>query len=498
MAPSAPAMIEAVRVRPAAKVATPQWLLDAVVLSGLTVLIGLVYWIVDAPLYNPIDSIDDWLYTALFTNFDFAYHHFGFTYYASRLPWIVPNLLVQDVVPYRIAYFLVHGTFFLGGGAALFVLVRRFLGRLPAFAAYVALLGSQLFYISEAWQYVDGAVITYFLVAFAFGITETRGRRRAAALFAAGFFLAAAVATDILVIVLALGFPLLYAAVNPLRGHARRLRADCLAFASGSALLVSAGCIFSGVNGDGWWFLGPQLRAAETISAAQYRAANYDWVVREPRLIAPLLVLVMGALVLPRLPRRDRQERSRFRFAVACYAYLLFGLAFFAVFEATGAAVLQYSFSESLMVPAMALGLASVVFAAADVVQGITHRSRLLLLVAVGAALLPALLIYPRDSTGLVGSTGTWIALGVGLVMVVCVLGGVGRRWSPRARATPASPPSACSCSASTSQSPAAMTSSAEPPSVRRMGRSTTSACNWLRSYARADSSERHRTSGTA
>jgi hypothetical protein len=430
-------MIEAVLARPDARAATHRWLLDAALLSGLTVLIGLVYWLVDAPLYNPSGSIDPWLYTALFTNFGFTYHHFADTYYASRLPWVVPNLLVHDVFPWRVAYFVVHGAFFLGGGVALFVLVRRFLGRLPAFVAYAALLGSQLFYSAETWDYVDGAVITYFLVAFACGITEARGRRRAAALFAAGFFLAAAVATNIFVSVLALGFPLLYAAVNPLRGHARRLRADGLAFVSGSAVLVLAGCIFSRANGEGWWFLGPQIRAAETLSAAPYRAATYGWVVREPRLIAPLLVLVMGGLVLPLLPRRDRQQRSRFRFAVACYAYLLFSLAFLTVIELTGGAVLEYSYYESLMFPAMALGLASVVFAAAAVVHGIAARSRLLL-VAVGAALTPILIVYLHDTTGLIGPTGTWISLGVGAVMVVCVLGALGRRWSARARAASA------------------------------------------------------------
>src|SRR4051812_23053776 len=430
------AMIERA-ARPAARAATHLWLLDAALLSGLTVLIGLVYWLVDAPLYNPVGSIDPWIYTALFTNFDFIYHHFGDTYYASRLPWVVPGLLVHDVLPYRLAYFVLHGAFFLAGGVALFVLVRRFLGRLPAFVGYAALLGNQLYYVAETWEYVDGAIVTYFLVAFACGITDARGKQRAPALFAAGFFLAAAVATNIFVIVFAPGFALLYAAVNPLRGHARRLGSDALAFTSGSAVLVLAGCIFSRANGAGWWFLGPQFRALGAINTGDYRAATYDWVVQEPRLIAPLLVLVMGGLVLPHVPRRERQERRRFRLAVACYAYLLFSQAFLTVFQFTRGPALQYSYYESLMFPAMALGLASVVFAAAAVVQGMAARSRLLL-VAVGAALLPLVLIYLRDTPALVGSTGTWIALGVGVAMVVCALGGLGRRWSAGARAASA------------------------------------------------------------
>jgi hypothetical protein len=425
-------MIEAVRARPAAQ-ATPRWVADAAVLIVLTALIGGVYWVVDAPLYNPSGSIDPWLYTGLFTNFAFTYHLFWNTYYASRLPWVVPGLLLHDLFPDRVAYFILHGAFFVGGGVALFVLVRRFLGRLPAFVAYAALLGNQLYYTAETWEYVDGAVITYLLAAFACGVTNANGRRRVLALFAGGFFLAAGVATNVFAVVFALGFPLLYAAANQFRGHARRVATDTLAFVCGAALLVGGGCAFAAANGAGWWFLGPQLHAIGAINTDMYRAPNYDWVIREPRLLAPLLVLILGGLILPLVPRRDVNERRRWRFAVSCYAYLACSEVFLIAYQLTSGPALQYAYYESLLFPALALGLAAAVYAVGTATEGAVVRPRLLG-VSVCAALAPVLLVYLRDTTELVGSAGTTTVLVVGAISAALMLYAVVRPLSAHLR----------------------------------------------------------------
>ena len=82
----------------------------------------------EAPLYNPSGTVDPWLYTALWVNFDQIYEHFGNTYYASRLPWIVPGRIPYGVLPVDAAYWVFHGLAFVGGVTALFVLVRRHLG----------------------------------------------------------------------------------------------------------------------------------------------------------------------------------------------------------------------------------------------------------------------------------------------------------------------------------------------------------------------------------
>ncbi|HYZ93137.1 MAG TPA: hypothetical protein VFA34_12220, partial [Actinomycetota bacterium] len=93
-------------------------------LGGVLGVAALAYWWTRAPLYNPSGTIDPWLYTALFVNFDQFYDHFQNTYYASRLAWIVPGRVAHAALPVDAAYWVLHGLAFCGGIAALFFLVR--------------------------------------------------------------------------------------------------------------------------------------------------------------------------------------------------------------------------------------------------------------------------------------------------------------------------------------------------------------------------------------
>src|SRR5436189_4253135 len=95
-------------------------------LAGLVlVTIGLsgTYWWTSAPRFNPGTAIDPWLYTALFVNFDFIYKTFGYTYYATRLPWIIPGYLLNLLFSPVAAYYILHLVFFFGGGLFAYFLV---------------------------------------------------------------------------------------------------------------------------------------------------------------------------------------------------------------------------------------------------------------------------------------------------------------------------------------------------------------------------------------
>jgi hypothetical protein len=381
-----------------------------VFLAVLTGLIAATYVAVAAPLYNRTNTIDPWVYTGLFTNFSFTYHLFWNTYYASRLPWIVAGLVLHRALPDRAAYFVLHAFFFFGGAIALFIIVRRFLGRLPAFVAFAALIANQLYYNAETWDYVDGAVVTFLLTGFAFALTRAAGRRRVLALASGGFLVTAGVATNIFAFALAVPFAALYAAVNYGRPFIRRVALDSLAFAAGAGLLILACCLFSWHYGTHWWFLKPQIRATSAINPASYRAGNYDWVVRTPRLMAPLLLLATGAIMIRTGARSNVADRSRWRFAVGAWLYLLFCEGFYIVYELAGSAPLEYSFYESLLLPGTALTVGAVVYGAAREVRSVGLRA---LLVAGGviAAVGPLYVIYLRDSIGLLGTTGSKVTL---------------------------------------------------------------------------------------
>jgi hypothetical protein len=413
--------VDAARTRPwpaSERLLTRAWRSDAAALTLLTGVIAIVYVLVDAPLYNP-PGIDDWVYTGLFMNFHFIYDLFWNTYYASRLPWVVPGFALHHFLPDHAAYFVLHGAFFFGGAIAAFALVRRFLGRLAAVVAYVLLIGNQLYYNANAWNYVDGAVVTYLLVAFACGVTLATGARRVASMFTSGFFLAAGVATNVFVGPLALGLPLLYVAVHRVRGRGRgrEIALDVAAVAAGIAVLLVGGGIFASANGGRFWFLGPQLRAVSAIDPRAFRSLTYDWVGRSPRLLVPLLLLLVGAIVLPRARRLDPDCR-RLRFAIGAYAYLALAEAYFVAYELAGGAPLEYAFYESLQLPAIALGAAAVVYGLTVAVGGLRRRSLVLALAGL-AGTAPLLIIYLPDSDALVGSHGMEITVAVSVLAAV-------------------------------------------------------------------------------
>src|SRR5688572_30912076 len=104
------------------------WLIEAAALGAITAVVAAGYWATQPPLYNPAGSIDPWLYTALFINFDQIYAAFSETYYPTRLPLIVPGYVLNLLFDPTTAYFLLHGGFFLAGGVFVYLLARSWFG----------------------------------------------------------------------------------------------------------------------------------------------------------------------------------------------------------------------------------------------------------------------------------------------------------------------------------------------------------------------------------
>src|SRR5215211_1737493 len=234
----------------ARRVADVAWVraiaIDAAVLVVLTSATAAVYVWTKAPLYNPFGTIDPWLYTALWTNFDQIYESFPRTYYISRVPWIVPGYALNEIFDARTASLVLHTAFFLGGGVLFYVLCRRWLGVAAAAIGYVALIGCQMYFNAHRWDYQEGAVLTYMIGAYAFSLVRTESPLvRAASLALGGCFAAAMVTTRIIDAAYLVGLPLLSIAVSADLPSAVRLRQfgrDVAAFAAGAgALLVACG-----------------------------------------------------------------------------------------------------------------------------------------------------------------------------------------------------------------------------------------------------------------
>ena len=130
-------------------------------LAAVTAAVLVVLWLVDTQPFAIPGTIDPWLYTALSANFDVTYHWFGATYYAARLPQLIPGIALNEVVTPTEAYLVVHIVLYLAGAVFVYLLARRLFGVVVALVVYPVFLTNVVYVDAHTWDYFDGFVITY-------------------------------------------------------------------------------------------------------------------------------------------------------------------------------------------------------------------------------------------------------------------------------------------------------------------------------------------------
>jgi hypothetical protein len=160
----------------------------------LAVFGAVLLWLAFGPfaIYAPAGFVDPWLYTGYFRNFSYLLQHHGFTYYVSRLPWIIPGRIAFSVASPEFASLLLCAAIVTISGIALYWTVRWHYGPSPAVIAALALITNAYFMSAAGWQYPDGAAIAYAMVAIALylkphGNPEWNGFLAAGALTLSGF-----------------------------------------------------------------------------------------------------------------------------------------------------------------------------------------------------------------------------------------------------------------------------------------------------------------------
>jgi hypothetical protein len=413
-------IVDAALVRPIA--------VDVVVLVVLTVATAAVYVWTKPPLYNPFGTIDPWLYTALWMNFDQIYDAFPGTYYISRVPWIVPGYVLNGIFDdARTAAVVLHTTYFLSGGILFYVLCRRWLGVVPAAVGYVALIGCQMYFNAHRWDYHEGGVLTYMIAAYAFSLVRTQSPwLRGASLALGGFFAAAMVTTRIFDVVYLTGLPLLYFAVTaglPRVAWLKQSARDVGAFAVGAAGLLAACGLFAKSHGEEFLFFMPQVRVVQATSGGYNQLQVDQWLPSAPYFWVPLFVILFAAAVLAVGPKHERVAR---RVLMAATSWLTLTYVGFALWQFLGDGWLfnlGYYFSSFLVPTLLCLTAAASVLVGA---QSLSRRSILIGVLSTVAVLGPVIWIYRSDS-GLRVATGyrddsyiaTFVAMGVALLLAV-------------------------------------------------------------------------------
>jgi hypothetical protein len=263
--------------------------------------------LVHTQIYTDPWTIDPWLYTALMTNFDFIYHHFVTTYYASRLPLVLPGYFLNSFLTPQQAYIVLHIVFFLAGALFMYLLVRTLFGVRVAVLVYPAVLMNAIYVNAHTWDYMDGFVITYLSGGLYF-LASCTGRTSRVRPALAGFFFAAAAMTNLFATVLVLAAVAAYLVVRWTKYRSAafaRVAVEAAWFLTGVGVLLVGCGLFARSHGGRFLFFMPSIDALSAINLADYQASDNEWMRGEPRLLVPVF---LAALVALAWRRRHRPE----------------------------------------------------------------------------------------------------------------------------------------------------------------------------------------------
>ena len=371
--------------------------------------------LVHTQIYTEPGTIDPWLYTSLMTNFDFVYEHFNSTYYASRLPAILPGYVLNSFLTPQQAYVVLHLAFFLAGALFLYLLARRLLGLRVAVLLYPAFLTNAIYVDAHTWDYVNGFVMTY-LAGGLYFLSSCIGRRSRVRPALAGFFLAATAATNLFATLLVLAGIAAYLVVRWItdrRAAVARVAVEAAWFLTGAAVLIVACGLFAHNHGGRFLFFMPSVNAVSVLRAAPRLTPGYEWMRGEPRLLVPVFLTAVVALTWRRHSRPEG-ERLGLAFTVAG-AGLVFLLALWEFLRRGTFLQVSYYFDQLypfffVMLGAAVLGLLG--WASRDVVVSLPALAA----IGLGVGAVPLAVIFgigrvTRDPSPLWGSGGAVIAL---------------------------------------------------------------------------------------
>ena len=298
-------------------------------------------------------SIDAWVYTGFFLDLPSHLERFGFTYYSTRLSWLVPGFAAHRLLPPLAANYVLHLSFF---GVLLWVTYRLLASGADRHHAMVGTLlvaWSPAILAANGSNYVDGAGIVYLMTTLLCIEFAVNGRHALAWSIAAGGAVACLLITNLALVLL---LPACAMFLWRRAGSSRwRSMVGPLTAAFGGAAVTFA--VFAVVNrglGGRWLFLGPSIRFAQTMltTANPWRDPDFHWSAAA-WLVMPFCIAVGAVLTLA------VRSAGQSQFSRAVHATFLTAAATWVLMDAlTHTAVLQYPYYVSYLAPLALISLA--------------------------------------------------------------------------------------------------------------------------------------------
>ena len=313
----------------------------------------------DAKSIDSSNFVDSWLYLGFFRNFiDFKRYLFTDTYYASRMSWILPGWLVNQVFSPEIANYVIHLSVFYLFVFSLYFAVSRLANPRAALVAALAAGFYPYLWRAVGSDYVDGPGIAYYMASFALLTRAACSHRRRTSLMFAGAFAAAAIHTNLFWCVPVSLLAIHYCAMARIQTKEWRRAIFELLLWYPAGFLAFTGFLAAinfWVVGYPWFYMASIrfLRTSGTVSRYTHYGA-FGWPLRQ-WLKFPLVTLIAA---FPIAAVRLWQSRSRKNLqAVLVVTHLGLLFAIFAAFEGRGTSVLTLEYYASYLIPLTFLAL---------------------------------------------------------------------------------------------------------------------------------------------
>lgn len=335
-------------------------------------------------IFTPAGYVDPWIYFGYFHNLDQYLKVFTRTYFATRLPWILPGYLSYKLFPPLVANYVLHLGFYYIAVFSLYFILKQMVSSRAALVTSILMGGYPFFLGAIGWDYVDGAGITYFLLTMLFltlaaktlprqkwQLSLQRDESRvmtlslgtATMLFLAGASAAAMMLTNMFLVFLTPALIIYYLLTNR-NGQRNPLIISLLFLLLGFvALAVLLGSINVVAGGHSLLF-SPNLYYGLNllIQPNPWKAPDCSWLSRATWLVLPSLVFLTSIISLAWSARHRPREREAPRPNSTVYLpVFIFSLTYIvtalimALMELAGSPALQLYYYASYLIPGMAL-----------------------------------------------------------------------------------------------------------------------------------------------
>ncbi|MDP2269811.1 MAG: hypothetical protein Q8K32_03700 [Archangium sp.] len=337
---------------------------------------------------TPVGMLDAWIYRALGRDLVNASVSLGDYYYSARPFVLVPRYLLTRFLLEGAAH-TVYGLFC--AHVVLFAVLDLLTGiaRPSTRLTGVLLFGTCMYLLrSLGWGYIDGSLLTWFMVGLAGIARRHRPGTSARNRFVAGFVAGGCFAAMLLTHPMSLPMLLTPAALVVWLHQAKRPAQSwvlCIELAAGAvSSVVVMGCLCFALYGR-FFFFGPIIDAALAISSTSWKQpiaawwAEANWVLLLGfAWLAATCTLVMSWFRHTRLTG----------FELFAYGNLVLLMTLMAIAEIFSAGYwLQYAWFASYFLPAALLALAALLGERASARSSIGHSTALMAVLVVGSAL---------------------------------------------------------------------------------------------------------------